>query len=133
MSDERVEIDPKRLRATSARAELPVRTSKKPPRHRAGEKFLKGPIPMSWLTIAASLPGKALQVAVGIWYWAGIKRTREIALSISWLSNLRVDRFSGYRGLAALEKAGLVSVVRHPGRKPIVTLLDASPNDARAS
>ncbi len=31
---------------------------------------------------------------------------------------------AGYRGLAALEAARLVSVVRHRGRNPIVTILD---------
>jgi hypothetical protein len=128
-----VEIDPNRLRATSGRADLPARASKRPPRHRAGEKFLKGPIPMSWLTLAAGLPGKALQVAVELWYWAGIKKSREVALSARWLSKMGVDRFSAYRGLAALEKSGLVSVLRHRGRKPIVTLLDASPNDGKAN
>ena len=66
-------------------------------------------------------------MATAIWFWSGIKRSREVALSMTWLrANFGVDRFSGYRGLAALERVGLVSVVRHPGRKPLVTLLEAA-------
>jgi hypothetical protein len=96
------------------------------PRHRHGEKFLKGPIPLNWLSVAAKQSGKALHVATAIWFWAGLRRSREVALSMSWLrTNFGVNRYSGYRGLVALERIGLVSVVRHPGRKPLVTLLEA--------
>ena len=37
-----------------------IATSKKPPRHRPGEKFLRGPIPWTWLQQAARLRGSAL-------------------------------------------------------------------------
>jgi hypothetical protein len=99
--------------------------SKRPLRLAYGERFLKGPIPLNWLMEAARQPGKALHVGVALWYMSGLKRSRKIALSVSSLADFGVNRISGYRGLAALEAAGLVSVIRHPGRKPIVTLLDA--------
>ena len=98
--------------------------SQKPPRHKPGEKFLKGPIPWKWLAQAAQKPGKALQVAMALWFLAGIKLKRTVALSGSLLRGLGVNRHSGYRGLKALEMAGLVSVIRHLGRNPIVTILD---------
>ncbi len=98
----------------------------KPPRHRSGELFLKGPIPMEWLEKAGQQPGKALHVAVGIWFWAGIKKSRVIKLSIRKLAKLGVERHSAYRGLQALEMAGLVSVDRHNGRSPVVTLNDCT-------
>ena len=83
-----------------------------------------GPIPWGWLTEAARLPGKALHVAMALWFWAGIKRSGEVALPISQLSLLGVSRYAAYRGLIALEAAKLVAVRRHQGRKPLVTLLD---------
>jgi hypothetical protein len=106
----------------------PVRSTQSPwgppPRHRPGERFLKGPIPLNWLGAAASLPGKALHVAIELWFWAGVKNSRTVAISLSHLRATRIHRSSASRGLQALERAGLVAVVRHSGRKPIVTLLD---------
>jgi hypothetical protein len=70
-------------------------------------------------------PGKALHVALALWFWAGVRRSRQVAISMSWLKTLGADRYSGYRGLAALEGVGLISVIRHRGRKSVVTLLEA--------
>jgi hypothetical protein len=99
----------------------------KVPRHKAGDRFLKGPVPWNWITAAAKLRGKALQVAVALWFLAGLKRSGRVALPLSSLAEMGVDRFAASRGLAALEKSGLISVIRHSGRKPIVTLLDVKP------
>jgi hypothetical protein len=118
-------LDLEKLRLESATKDLGKTSSKKPPRPRQGDKFLKGPIPLNWLMEAANQPGKALSVAIALWYLSGLKRSCTVALSISSLMDFGVGRLAGYRGLAALEQARLVSVVRHPGRKPIVTLLDA--------
>src|ERR1700751_5550835 len=97
------------------------------PQHRLGQKFLKGPIPLDWLRVAAMQRGKALHVALGIWFWAGVRKSSHVAFSMSWLkSTFGVSRYCGYRGLAALEAVGLVSWHRHRGRKPMVTLLDHS-------
>jgi hypothetical protein len=99
--------------------------SNKPPKHKQGEKFLKGPIPWKWITEAARLTGRALHVAIAVWFLAGLTIKRTIKLSPTVLRELGVKRRTGYRALEALEKAGLVSVKRHVGRSPIVTLLDA--------
>jgi hypothetical protein len=92
---------------------------------RKGQSFLKGPIPWVWLSRAAQCPGRALHVALMFWFQAGLlKKTADVPLSLSRLRNLGTSRFAAARGLAALEKAGLVAVIRHRGRKPVVTLLD---------
>ena len=116
-------LNPKRLALPESKAK--PTTSTAPPRHKPGEKFLKGPIPWAWLAKAAHQSGKALHVAIALWFLAGVKRKRTVALSGAVLRTLGVNRHSGYRGLAALEQAGLVSVERHPGRNPLVTILDA--------
>ena len=97
--------------------------SQKPPRHRPGERFLMGPIPLNWLTIAANQPGKALNVGLAIWFWAGVKKTKTIRLSVADLADFGVKYDAAYRGLRWLEQAGLIGVDRRPGRKPVVTLL----------
>lgn len=103
--------------------QIPVRKS--PPRHKKGQKFLKGPIPLSWLLKAATLPGKAFIVGVAIWYLAGFKRNGPVKVTGKVLRQFGVSRWTSYRNLDALSQAGLIEVCSNPGRCPIVTLLDA--------
>jgi hypothetical protein len=49
------------------------------------EQFLKGPIPLSWIIRALSLSGKAWHVGTVLWFWAGITRSKTIALTPSRL------------------------------------------------
>jgi hypothetical protein len=42
------------------------------------------------------------------------------------VGKLEIHRKSAYRGLSALETAGLIKVVRHAGRAPIVTILEVT-------
>jgi len=88
-----------------------------------GEMFLKGPIPWPWLLRAAKSSGKALHVAIALWFYAGLNSSLKIGLNQSRLLDLGVTRDSARRGLRELEKQKLVSVIRHSGRKPVVTIL----------
>jgi len=116
-------LDPERLRIKSAIS--PKSEQKRPKRSvQKTKRFLRGPIPLDWLIQAGRQSGKALHVGIALWFLSGLKGSRrKIALSQSILKLLGVSRHSGYRGLTKLEKAGLISVVRHPGRNPIVTIL----------
>ena len=96
----------------------------RPPRHRRGAWFLKGPVPLSWLIAAARLRGKALHLGVRIWFQAGLTNRREVELSAAGLRSMGVGEKAARNGLRALESAELVTVERHPGRAPRVTLLD---------
>jgi len=113
-------FDPQRLALPPAAAKQTASTE--PPRHKARERFLKGPVPWTWLAIASQQPGKALHAALALWFLAGVKRDRTVVLSGALLGELGVSRHSGYRGLLALERTGLISVKRHPGRNPTVTI-----------
>jgi hypothetical protein len=100
----------------------------RPPRPAAGERYLGGPIPWTWLSAAARLPGQALAVGLAVWLRGGIAKSAEVRLSLSGLdSEMGVKRDAARRGLAALERAGLVHVTRGLGRKPRVTLLPGPP------
>src|SRR5262249_50967914 len=103
------------------------------PRHRTGEKFLMGPIPLDWLLRAARLPGRALHVGLGLWHQAGLVGNSQVALSMKLMRSMGVGRCAVYRALHALENAGLVAVARYRGRKPQVTILDAPRGDEVAS
>jgi hypothetical protein len=88
-------------------------------RHR---HFLRGPVPMWWIQRAMVLPGMGLAAAIMIWFRAGVTGSKSVALN---LSSIGFDRTSAARGLRALERAGLVSVVRRRGRRPVVSILGA--------
>jgi hypothetical protein len=104
---------------------LPVNTKPEPSRGRKIKgKFILGPIPLELLKSAASLQGKALQIVLCIFFLVGIQKASRVKLSYKLLSEFGVSRSSAYRGIEALENAGLISVERHPGRSPRVTLKD---------
>lgn len=87
--------------------------------------FISGPIPIAWLARAGALPGKALHAGLGLWFFANMRRTREVAVSQSVIAHLfELTPASTKRGLRALERAGLVRVRRAPGRKNSFELLE---------
>jgi hypothetical protein len=85
---------------------------------------LYGPIPWSWWLPASRLPGRSLQVASVCWLLAGWERSADFELALDDWAEFGLSRFSASRGLDELERAGLVSAGRTPGRSPVVTLLD---------
>lgn len=96
------------------------------PRPKNSERFLKGPVPLAWLEIAAQLPGKSLHVGVALWFLGGLQKSRVVRLSNANGIRFGLDRNAKYRGLAWLEVAGLVTVERKLGRAPVVTINEAT-------
>lgn len=89
-------------------------------------EFVAGPIPVAWVTKAAALPGGALAASLAIWFRAGCEKSqRNLSICPTLLERFHVKRLAGYRALQALERAGLVSVVRHRGRCPLITIRKA--------
>jgi hypothetical protein len=97
----------------------------RPPRHRPGEKFLKGPVPWAWLEKAGRLPGKALLVALLLWMEAGCRKNRTVPFCLTGAAELGLHADTFKRGLRALAGVGLVAVNTRPGRALEVTLLEA--------
>jgi hypothetical protein len=119
-------LDASMFGRTEAAAPRPV----KPPRHRNGEWFLRGPVPWSWLEAAARLPGKALALSLCLWREAGRRggrRTVKVCLS---RVGLGMSEQAARRALQSLETANLVSVARKPGRGLELTLLDVPTDSA---
>ena len=84
--------------------------------------FIKGPLPLDWMQQAARLPGKTLQVALALWYLAGLQKSQTVKLASKPLEAMGVSRDAKYDALARLVRAGLVAVDQKPGQAPIVTL-----------
>ena len=93
-------------------------------RRRAGGWFVRGPIPGEWITRAAKVSFRALRAGLALWYLAGVKKTRTVKPGSDAWARFGLSSRAGGRGLGALEAAGLVSVDRHPGRCPVVTIND---------
>jgi DNA-binding transcriptional ArsR family regulator len=100
---------------------------RRPPRHRPGDPFIKGPIPYVWLASASRLPGAGLQVAMVYRFYRS--RFRFKRRRLRWgvpdvAKGLRISVRSTRRGLHAAELAGLLSASRKPGCKLAVSILD---------
>ena len=120
-------LDLESFRAPAARQLLssdPAR--KRSIRRKAGGWFVKGPIRGDWIGQAARLPGKALHVALAIWYLFGLTKRFPVVLTRRVLGLFGVRPDAGRRALGQLEGEGLVSVDRHAGRCPRVTILEPS-------
>src|SRR5271166_59668 len=94
------------------------------PESRPERRPLYGPIPWQWWLPASRLPGRSLHVGVVCWLLAGWERSAGFELALEGWADLGLSRFSASRGLDELERTGLVSVGRTPGRSPLVTILD---------
>lgn len=120
-------FDPQTLRLPGAEVEaLPRRLPHRPPRHRQGETFLKGPIPWAWLGRTFPLSGKALHVALLLWREAGCCNRRTVRMCLRGKLADGLSRQSARRGLRKLADAGLVAVRHLPGNGLEVTLLDVA-------
>ena len=94
------------------------------PRSKRG-KFLKGPIPVDWLTIAGNLPGKTLHVAIALWLAYGIERQERFRFTPKWHNIFYISPPTLRKSLHRLQEAGLIRLEYRPGCSPIVTLLEA--------
>jgi hypothetical protein len=94
------------------------------PRKRRYDKFLCGPVPLLWLSMAAKCSGKALQLGIALWYLAGLTKSLTVKPTRSTLNLFGLSRWSVSRNLNLLELAGLVTVERRKGKASQVTIVE---------
>jgi hypothetical protein len=85
--------------------------------------FLKGPVPWSWLRQAMQLGGKVIAVGLMLWKESGCEGTRTFKFCVSRSTGKGLSRWTIYRGLQRLERAGLITSRCRPGRGLEITLL----------
>ena len=85
--------------------------------------FLRGPIPMDWLSKASDLPGKTLHLAMALWWLNGMSKGESFKLTGKALDLLHVSRDAMQDGLNRLEQHGLIQVERKTGQRPVITIL----------
>jgi|688.fasta_scaffold149955_2 hypothetical protein len=105
----------------------PVGTYKPSRKTKSGSAFVRGPIPLDWLIRATSIPRRnALVVGLVLFYLAGLNKDRNgLVLSVRRCKPFGLERKSVQRGLADLEKLGLIRVSRLAGQCPRVDILSA--------
>ncbi len=104
-------IESERIQASEVETNL-VRQTKA----RRSDRFLKGPIPLKELAIAANLPGKALAILLTIHHRIDLTGNASITLPSGLLAEFGIRRDAKARGLKQLEQAGLIHVTRSSGR-----------------
>lgn len=122
---DRLRLAPAALTSKGDQTPTVVKASAQPKVKKIAGEFLKGPIPLPWLTAVTRLSGKApLAVALAVCFEAGRRKSNEVKLTTAILRRFSVNRKAKYNALKSLEKAGLVRVRREPRRNPVVTILD---------
>jgi len=88
--------------------------------------FIKGPIDLDWISRAANLPGKALNIALTLMYLSGLNKSKEnLKLTRTTYKLFNVGRSAVYSALNNMEKEGLIKVKKSQGRKNVITILEA--------
>lgn len=87
------------------------------------EPFLKGPIPIAWLSRAARLPGKAINVALAIFWLRGMNADERIKLNRKTLGLFYVSADAASDALRRLEENGLVRLHKSPGQRHLIEVL----------
>lgn len=93
---------------------------------RSTAPFIKGPLPVAWLSQAAALPGKALNLALAILWLLGMNKGAPVKVSKKALAYFCISLDAYRDGLKRLEAAGLIAVTRSPGQSPLVGIVQAA-------
>ena len=87
------------------------------------DKFVAGPIDVSWVVQASRLGVKALLVGLALWHIKGLRKADTFIASNLMLQDWGVQPDAKRRALRKLEKAGLIRIERRGKRSPQVTLI----------
>jgi hypothetical protein len=82
-------------------------------------------VPWGWFLRVTHLPQPAVVVAVCLCRESSRQGGGSFPFRLHWLTRYGIPRSNVSRGLAALERVGLVAVERRPGLPSLVTVLDA--------
>jgi len=85
--------------------------------------FVKGPIPLDWLTEVTLLPGKCLNVAMAIQWLSGMSGGMPVKLTKRAETSFNVSRDTSRECLKRLESAGLIQLTRSPGKRTLIQIV----------
>ena len=85
--------------------------------------FIKGPIPMDWISAAAKLPGKAIHVALALYWMDGMNPQKRFKITRRALELFKVSDDAYRDALLRMEAAKLIRVSRSPGQRALVEIV----------
>lgn len=85
--------------------------------------FLKGPIPLSWLTQASKLSGKVLHVSIALWFLYGINKGKEFKVQHKFVKAFGIHRSTFYKAIKSLETVGLIQKSKTRGQTHRVRII----------
>jgi len=85
--------------------------------------FIKGPIPMDWISAAAKLPGKAIHVALALYWMGGMNPQKRFKITRRALDLFNVSDDAYRDALLRMEAANLIRVSRSPGQRAQVEIV----------
>ena len=90
-------------------------------RKRRADRFLKGPIPLSYIREHVQCSTDRLLLVLRA--HSDMQRSNEIKVTADVLRDAGItDRKAAYRAIKRLEVSGSLSVSRKPGRRPVIRL-----------
>jgi hypothetical protein len=116
-------FDPDRWELHDCPTPLPRRWAPKARGSGQQGKFLKGPVSWSWLSRAMRLPGKSLAIGLMLWRESGCVKNRTVRFCLARAIDEGIPTTTARRAIRELERAGLVTICRKPGRGLEVTIL----------
>jgi len=87
------------------------------------EPFLKGPIPLTWITKVSMLPGKAFQTALAILWLTDMSGGGPIKLSRQAMQRFSLSADAARDAVKRLEAAKVITVERRAGQKHSIMLV----------
>lgn len=89
-------------------------------------QFIKGPLPMSWMSEACKLSKNAIKVALAIRFLGGILGDDWMELKNNHIATFKLNRSGKSIGLRELETSGLIKIKRRAGKSPLVKIIEVS-------
>ena len=89
--------------------------------------FLKGPIPLNWLSQANALGGSTGIVATGLWLYVGLNHGFTFKIDSKLDQFTHITRQTRQPALQKLQYAGLLKIIDKPGAYPTIEILNISP------
>jgi hypothetical protein len=84
--------------------------------------FIRGPIPLEWVSKVCRLSPAAIRVALAVLYITSRSGSGVGQLTTAVCKQFNVSRTGKWRGLVELEDAGLIAIERRPHQNPHVKL-----------
>jgi hypothetical protein len=86
--------------------------------------FIKGPIPIAWLQKANALGGSTGTVAAGLWFYAGLNKSRRFRIDRRLDQLCCVTRQTRNLVLGRLQSHSLIKIYPKRGAYPTIEVLD---------